>query len=117
MRAMQQALVLIAAPRRHAHEDARGRAPDASMVATAVGALERTAARIRVTAGAETLVGTMRAAGAFTALVSGGFKFCTTLVRARLGFDVDDANDLQIANGKLTGALVEPVLDRDAKRA
>ncbi len=82
-----------------------------------VGALDRTAARIRPTAGAATVVRTMRAAGAFTALVSGGFKFCTALVRARLGFDVDDANDLQIENGRLTGALVEPVLDRDAKRA
>jgi phosphoserine phosphatase len=81
-----------------------------------VGALDRTAARIRPTAGAETVVRTMRAAGAFTALVSGGFKFCTALVRVRLGFDVDDANDLVIADGKLTGALVEPVLDQNAKR-
>ena len=37
-------------------------------------------------------------------------------MRARLGFDVDDANDLAIADGKLTGALVEPVLDQTAKR-
>jgi phosphoserine phosphatase len=81
------------------------------------GALDRTAARIRISPGAETLVRTMRAAGAFTALVSGGFKFCTAPVRARLGFDVDEANDLAIAAGRLTGALVEPVLDRNAKRA
>jgi phosphoserine phosphatase len=80
------------------------------------GALDRTAARIRPTAGAETVVRTMRAAGAFTALVSGGFKFCTGPVHTRLGFDVHDANDLVIADGALTGALVEPVLDQNAKR-
>jgi phosphoserine phosphatase len=82
-----------------------------------VAALARTAARMRVSAGAETVVRTMRRAGAITALVSGGFRFCTELVRARLGFDLDQANDLVLSHGRLTGKVVEPVLDGAAKRA
>lgn len=81
-----------------------------------VEALERTAAGIRLTPGAETLVRTMREAGAFTALVSGGFRFCTTRVRAAVGFDWDEANDLEIAGGTLTGRLIEPIVNRDGKR-
>jgi phosphoserine phosphatase len=80
-------------------------------------ALERTAARIRIMAGAETLVRTMRRAGAFTALVSGGFRFFTGRVRARVGFDVDEANDLLLADGRLTGRVAEPIINRDGKRA
>ena len=81
-----------------------------------VDALERTAAGMRVTPGAETLVRTMRHAGAYTALVSGGFRFFTTRVRAAVGFDGDEANDLEIVSGRLTGRLVEPVINRDGKR-
>jgi len=79
-------------------------------------ALERTAARVRVTPGAATLVRTMRHAGAFTALVSGGFRFFTGRIRAAVGFDWDEANDLEIHNARLTGRVVEPVVNRDGKR-
>ncbi|MBI3516947.1 MAG: phosphoserine phosphatase SerB [Proteobacteria bacterium] len=82
-----------------------------------VAALARTAARMRLSPGAETLVRTMRRAGATTALVSGGFRFCTDLVRARVGFDLDQANDLALSHGRLTGKVVEPVLDGAAKLA
>ena len=80
-------------------------------------ALERTAARIRVMPGAEILVRTMRRAGAYTALVSGGFRFFTGRVRERVGFDVDEANDLVLADGRLTGRVAEPIINRDGKRA
>lgn len=81
------------------------------------GALARTSARIRITPGARELVATMRAGGAYCALVSGGFTQYTANIRARLGFDFDQANQLEIANGKLTGRVIEPILGRDAKEA
>ena len=58
---------------------------------------------------------TMRANGATAILVSGGFKFFTNHIRARCGFDRDLANDLEIADGKLTGRVLEPILDRNTK--
>src|SRR5207244_2210569 len=81
------------------------------------GALERTARRVRVSPGAATLVRTMRRAGAFTALVSGGFRFFTGRVRDTVGFDVDEANQLCLENGRLTGKVEEPIINRDGKRA
>ena len=69
------------------------------------------------TPGAEALVRTMAANGAFTALVSGGFRFFTGRIRERLGFDHDEANTLEIVDGKLTGHVVEPILNRDGKAA
>src|SRR5690606_10825417 len=80
-----------------------------------VAALERTWARVEPTAGAATLVRTMRANGAFALLVSGGFRFFTSRVRTTIGFDRDEANDLEIADGRLTGKVHEPILDRDSK--
>ena len=80
-------------------------------------ALERTYDRIALTPGAETLVATMRAHGAVCALVSGGFRFFTARVRDRVGFHLDQANDLIIEGGRLTGRVAEPILDKDAKLA
>jgi phosphoserine phosphatase len=73
--------------------------------------------RIRATPGAATLVATMRAHGAHTALVSGGFTAFTGPVAAQLGFDEHRANRLMVAAGHLTGRVAEPVLGREAKRA
>jgi phosphoserine phosphatase len=78
-------------------------------------ALARTAAKLTLMPGAATLVHTMRASGAFTALVSGGFKYFTTKVAARTGFQLDLANDLAMADGRLTGELQGPILDKDGK--
>ena len=77
--------------------------------------LELTYERISYTPGAEALVATMKAHGAFTVLVSGGFRFFTSRVRAHCGFDRDLANELEIANGRLTGTVSEPILDRHTK--
>jgi phosphoserine phosphatase len=86
----------------------------AGMPATA---LEESYGRVTLMPGAKSLVATMRANGARCVLVSGGFKFFTARVREVVGFDADQANDLEIADGRLTGRPVEPILDKDAKLA
>ena len=71
--------------------------------------------RITLNPGARTLVQTMRARGAYIAVVSGGFRQFTRAVSARLGADEDRANILAIEGGKLTGRVIEPILGHDAK--
>lgn len=72
-------------------------------------------ARITLMPGAATLVATLRRHGVHCALVSGGFKPFTAHVRELVGFHEDQANDLEVADGRLTGRPVEPILDKDAK--
>jgi phosphoserine phosphatase len=79
--------------------------------------LDEAAQRIRVMPGAAALVATMRAHGARAALVSGGFRFFTGPVRARLGFDLDVANDLVVEAGALAGTVLKPIVTRDTKLA
>lgn len=71
--------------------------------------------RISLTPGARTLVATMRAHGAFTAIVSGGFTAFTGHVAETVGFESHEANRLIIEDGRLTGRVAEPVLGRTAK--
>jgi len=78
-------------------------------------ALEATWAATEIMPGAAQLVATMRAHGARTVLVSGGFTWFTSRVAAMLGFDAHFANDLIVDGGRLTGTVGEPILDRDAK--
>lgn len=78
-------------------------------------ALQNAAERIQITKGAEQLISTMQSKGAFCALVSGGFSFYTSTIRRRLGFDFDQANQLEIVEGKLTGNVIKPILGRKAK--
>lgn len=66
--------------------------------------------------GGRILLATMKHNGAQTALVSGGFTWFTQRVVAELGFDHHRANILEIRVGTLTGKVIEPVLDSDAKR-
>jgi phosphoserine phosphatase len=82
-----------------------------------VSALERTWAATELTGGAMELVATMRANGAYCALVSGGFTFFTGRVADLVGFHAHFSNTLEIADGRLTGKVGEPILDRDAKLA
>jgi phosphoserine phosphatase len=72
--------------------------------------------RIKFMPGARTLVATMKANGAHTALVSGGFTFFTDRVAQATGFDEHHSNVLEFADGKLTGKLTGPILGREAKR-
>lgn len=78
--------------------------------------LATVAARITLMPGAAALVSTMKANGALTALVSGGFTVFAEPAAQRLGFDRCFANTLEIANGRLTGRLAEPILDAAQKR-
>ena len=73
--------------------------------------------RITLTPGGRKLVQTMRAHGAYTCLVSGGFTQFTRAIAAQLGFEENRANELGVENGKLTGTVEEPILGRDAKLA
>jgi phosphoserine phosphatase len=73
--------------------------------------------RIILNPGARTLVRTMRSRGARVAIVSGGFRQFTRAVANRIGADEDRANELQTADGKLTGKVIEPVLGQNAKLA
>jgi phosphoserine phosphatase len=73
------------------------------------------ASRITLMPGGAALVATMRAHGAYAALVSGGFTAFTQAIAARLGFDEHRANTLLSEGGHLTGTVAQPILGREAK--
>jgi phosphoserine phosphatase len=75
------------------------------------------AKRITLTPGGRELVATMRAHGAYTCLISGGFTLFTNAVAAMIGFQENRANTLELADGKLTGEVAEPIVGRAAKLA
>lgn len=81
-------------------------------------ALERAyAERVRLNPGATSLVRTMTAAGARCVLVSGGFDYFTSRVAAEAGFSAHRGNRLIDDGARLTGAVAEPILGREAKLA
>jgi phosphoserine phosphatase len=73
--------------------------------------------RITATPGGRELVATMRAHGAYTCLISGGFTLFTNAVAALIGFQENRANELLVRDGKLTGEVADPILGRAAKLA
>jgi phosphoserine phosphatase len=58
----------------------------------------------------------MRANGAYTCLVSGGFTLFTSRIAAKLGFDEHRANRLVVGGERFTGEVEEPILGYEAKR-
>jgi len=78
-------------------------------------ALDRAAERVRLTPGARTLVKTLKRLGYTVAVVSGGFDHVVGPIAAQLGIDHAVANRLEVVDGRLTGALVGPILDRAGK--
>ena len=78
--------------------------------------LETAAERIRITPGARQLIATMRAAGAVTALVSGGFMIFAERVGAELGFDHVIANRIGISDGRIDGTVTQPIVTGETKR-
>jgi len=78
--------------------------------------LEEAASRIRFTPGARELVATMRAHGAVTALVSGGFTIFAERVAAQLGFDHLVANRLDLRAGRIAGTVQPPIVTGETKR-
>jgi phosphoserine phosphatase len=73
--------------------------------------------RITLTPGGRELVSTMRAHGAYTCLISGGFTLFTQAIAEKIGFQESRGNELIVEDGKLTGAVKEPILGRAAKLA
>ncbi len=71
--------------------------------------------RLTLASGGRALVQTMRANGAWTALVSGGFEVFTKRIAAMLGFQENRANRLLEQDGHFTGLVGEPILGRAAK--
>ncbi|MCM5556900.1 phosphoserine phosphatase SerB [Pleomorphomonas sp. JP5] len=71
--------------------------------------------RITLTPGGRELIGTMRAHGAYTALVSGGFTLFTDRIRDMIGFNEDRSNCLLTEDGRLSGLVAEPILGKAAK--
>lgn len=71
--------------------------------------------RITLMPGGPVLLATMKANGAYAALVSGGFTAFTAAVAGKLGFDENRANTLHVAEGALAGTVAEPILGKEAK--
>ena len=80
-----------------------------------VDALERVWERIRLTPGARTFVRTLHRMGMKIAIVSGGFTVFTERLKSDLGLDHAFGNELEISDGRLTGRLTSPPIDRARK--
>jgi phosphoserine phosphatase len=80
-------------------------------------ALEDVRRDVRLTPGARTLVRTLKRLGFRIAVVSGGFSAVVEPLAAELGIDHARANVLEVVDGRLTGRVVGPVVDRAAKAA
>ena len=65
--------------------------------------------------GAERLVQTLRLLGYKTAILSGGFTFFARSLQQRLGIDTVHANELEIADGKVTGRVIPPIINGSRK--
>jgi len=79
------------------------------------GVLEEVRAHLRLTPGARTLLRTLRRLGYVTAVVSGGFSQVIDALVGELGIDYAAANTLEVVDGRLTGRLTGPVIDRAGK--
>jgi phosphoserine phosphatase len=74
-------------------------------------ALERVAKQLKITEGAEHLISTLRALGYKTAILSGGFTYFAQHLQRRLGMDYVYANELDIADGVVTGKIRGTIVD------
>jgi phosphoserine phosphatase len=80
-----------------------------------VSVLERIAAELPLTEGAETLIRVLRRLGYRTAVISGGFSIAAEALKARLGIDYAYSNTLEVVNGKLTGKVIGPIVNARRK--
>ena len=80
-------------------------------------ALEGVYESIELAPGARTMVRTLKRLGYRFAIVSGGFTQVTDRIAADLGIDFAAANELEVVDGRLTGRIVGPVVDRAGKAA
>ena len=79
------------------------------------GVLDEVRAGLRLTPGARTLIRTLKRLGYRCGIVSGGFTAVIQPLADELGIDYVAANTLEIAGGKLTGQVIEPIIDREGK--
>ncbi len=93
------------------------RARVAQLAGLDLDAIERARTRITLTPGARTFVRTLQRLGFTVAIVSGGFTAFTDHLRAELGLDYAYANTLEVEDGRLTGRLTGPIVDRAGKAA
>lgn len=80
-----------------------------------VAAIDRVLDRVRLTPGARTFVRTLKRLGFRLAVVSGGFTQFTEALKERLGLDHAHGNTVEVVDGRLTGELVGPLIDRARK--
>ncbi|MHB1219516.1 MAG: phosphoserine phosphatase SerB [Alphaproteobacteria bacterium] len=115
---VKDAVAALTARAMNGEIDYRGslRARVAMLKGLKLSAMAEVAAHIEATPGARALVQTMRAHGAYTLLVTSGFRYFSSRVRDALGFDGDVSNELEIDGDSLAGTVVEPILNRDGKR-
>ncbi|MBO0812571.1 MAG: phosphoserine phosphatase SerB [Microlunatus sp.] len=78
-------------------------------------AIERVRERIEFTPGARTFVRTLKRLGYAVAIVSGGFTVFTDWLKQQLDLDHAYANRLEIVDGRVTGEVIGPVVDRARK--
>ncbi len=78
-------------------------------------AIDRVRDRVRVTRGVPELIAGVHAAGGLVAVVSGGFHEVVDPLAARLGLNRWRANRLAVADGRLTGEVIPPIVDAEAK--
>ena len=87
----------------------------ALLAGLAVTDVESVRDRLQLTPGARTFVRTLRRLGFYVGVVSGGFTVFTDRFVAELELDFAAANELEVVDGKLTGKLVGPIVDRAGK--
>jgi len=75
------------------------------------GALQKVASELKISEGAEHLIATLRTLGYKTAILSGGFTYFARYLQARLGMDYVYANELDIADGVVTGNIKGTIVD------
>jgi phosphoserine phosphatase len=80
-----------------------------------VSVVDKVRSEVRLTPGARTLIRTLKRLGYQVGVVSGGFTQVTDDLKERLGLDFAAANTLEVADGRFTGRVVGPIVDRAGK--
>jgi phosphoserine phosphatase len=91
------------------------RARVALLAGAPVDILDQVRSEIKLTPGARTLVKTLQKLGHEVAVVSGGFTSVIEPLLTELGIANYRANSLEVIDGKLTGQVIAPIIDRAAK--
>ena len=77
--------------------------------------LKQVADNLPLMEGVEHLFAVLKQLGYKTAILSGGFTYFGEVLQARFGVDYVYANELEIVDGKLTGQVIEPIVDAERK--